>query len=353
MEFKKKLAIVLSALLIVLSFSGCADTSDENGGNDEMKTIAVIAKGESHAFWQNVKRGAEDAAKKHGGYKISFRGPTAETASELPSQKEMVQTALSNNVSGLVIATIGEGFTDMLEQAYDQKIPVVQFDSGIWEADIKALNEKGKNPIVSTVSTSNSNAAATAACNLFNAIKTDIAASSDLYVVGIIQHDQTDTGMDRTKGFIDEFISLADSDMITKGKYKIIKEVKDGDSNNAYVDALNALVEKNVDAVFMSNEGVVKQVSDAIAANTGKYEDIKFCGFDAGTKQIQWMKSNKNPELIGAVAQDSYKIGYDAVEQCILAIEGEKVAENVPVLGKWYDLENIDEMIESKLAYEG
>jgi ABC-type sugar transport system substrate-binding protein len=94
-------------------------------------------------------------------------------------------------------------------------------------------------------------------------------------------------------------------------------------------------------------------VSDAIAANTGKYEDIKFCGFDAGTKQIQWMKSNKNPELIGAVAQDSYKIGYDAVEQCILAIEGEKVAENVPVLGKWYDLENIDEMIESKLAYEG
>ena len=253
----------------------------------------------------------------------------------------------------IVIATIGEGFTDMLEQAYDQKIPVIQFDSGIWEADIKALNDKGKNPIVSTVSTSNSNAAATAACNLFNAIKTDIAASGDLYVVGIIQHDQTGTGMDRTKGFIDEFISLADSDMMTKGKYEIIKEVKDGDSNNAYVDALNALVEKNVDAVFMSNEGVVKQVSDAIAANTGKYEDIKFCGFDAGTKQIQWMKSNKNPELIGAVAQDSYKIGYDAVEQCILAIEGEKVAENVPVLGKWYDLENIDEMIESKLVYEG
>ena len=64
------LAIVLSVLLIVLSFSGCADTSDENGGNDEMKTIAVIAKGESHAFWQNVKRGAEDAAKKYGGYKL-------------------------------------------------------------------------------------------------------------------------------------------------------------------------------------------------------------------------------------------------------------------------------------------
>lgn len=347
-------AFVLSILLVVLSFGGCADTSGENGGNDEMKTIAVVAKGESHAFWQSVKRGAEDAAKKYGRYKISFRGPTSETASELPSQKEMVQTALSNNPAGLVIATIGEGFTDMLEQAYDRKIPVVQFDSGIWEADINALNEKGKNPIVSTVSTSNSNAAATGACNLFNAIKTDIASSGgDVYVIGVIQHDQTDTGIDRTKGFIDEFISLADSDMMTKGKYRIEKEIKDGDSNNAYVDALNALVEKGVDAVFMTNEGVVKQVSDAIAANSGKYEDIKFCGFDAGTKQIQWMKSTEMPELIGAVAQDSYRIGYDAVEQCIFAIEGEKVAENVPVLGKWYDLENIDEMIASKLVYEG
>lgn len=353
MNFKRMIAVLLSFLLVVLSFGGCADTSSENGGNDEMKTIAVIAKGESHAFWQSVKQGAEDAAKKYGGYKITFRGPTSETASELPSQKEMVQTALSNNVSGLVIATIGEGFTDMLEQAYDQKIPVVQFDSGIWEADIKTLEEKGKNPVVSTVSTSNSNAAATGACNLFNAIKTEIAASGDIYVVGVIQHDQTDTGMDRTKGFIDEFISLADNDMMTKGKYRIVKEIKDGDSNNAYVDALNALVEKGVDAVFMTNEGVVKQVSDAIAANSGKYEDIKFCGFDAGTKQIQWMKSNNDPELIGSVAQDSYRIGYDAVEQCILAIEGKTVAENVPVLGKWYDSENIDEMIEQKLVYEG
>lgn len=353
MNFRKTAAIFLSILLVVLSLTGCADNSEKNGGNDEVKTIAVIAKGESHAFWQSVKQGAEDAAKKYGGYKITFRGPTSETASELPSQKEMVQTALSNNVSGLVIATIGEGFTDMLEQAYDKKIPVVQFDSGVWEADISALNEKGKNPIVSTVSTSNSNAAATGACNLFNAIKTDIAASGEVYVIGIIQHDQTDTGVDRVKGFIDEFVSLADNDMMTKGKYKIEKEVKDGDSNNAYVDALNALVEKGVDAVFMTNEGVVKQVSDAIAANTGKYENIKFCGFDAGTKQIQWMKSDSVPQLIGSVAQDSYRIGYDAVEQCIFAIEGEKVAENVPVLGKWYDLENIDEMIEQKLVYEG
>lgn len=352
MKLKKILALVFSLSLLVTSLCAC-NTSEQNGGNDDMKTIAIIAKGESHAFWQSVKQGAEDAAKKHGGYKITFRGPASETSQELPAQKEMVQTALINNPSGLIIATIGEGFSDILEQAYDKKIPVVQFDSGVWEADINALNEKGKNPIVSTVSTSNETAAGLAACNLFNTIKTDVAASDGSYVVGIIQHDQTDTGVDRAKGFIEEFTSLADNDLMTKGKYKIEKVVKDGDSNNAYVDALNALVEKGADAVFMSNEGVVKQVSDAIAANPDKYVDIKFCGFDAGTKQIEWIKSENGAELVGSVAQDSYRIGYDAVEQCIYAIEGGKVAENVPVLGKWYDKENIDEMIESKLVYEG
>lgn len=352
MKLKKILALVFSLSLSVTSLCAC-NTSEQNGGNDDMKTIAIIAKGESHAFWQSVKQGAEDAAKKHGGYKITFRGPASETSQELPAQKEMMQTALINNPSGLIIATIGEGFSDILEQAYDKKIPVVQFDSGVWEADINALNEKGKNPIVSTVSTSNETAAGLAACNLFNAIKTDVAASGGNYVVGVIQHDQTDTGVDRAKGFIDEFNSLADNDLMAKGKYRFEKIVKDGDSNNAYVDALNALVEKGADAIFMTNEGVVKQVSDAIAANPGKYDDIKFCGFDAGTKQIEWMKSQSKAELVGSVAQDSYRIGYDAVEQCIYAIEGGKVAENVPVLGKWYDKENIDEMIESKLVYEG
>ena len=361
MKLKKIFAVVTALSIAMVCLSGCggktntdAELTNQNTGNtnNTEKTIAVIAKGESHAFWQSVKRGAEDAAKKYG-YTITFRGPASESSSELPSQKEMVQTALSNNVSGLVIATIGEGFTDMLEQAYDKKIPVVQFDSGIWEADIKMLNDKGKNPVVSTVATSNENAASLAAEKFYEAIKTDIENSDGIYVVGVIQHDQTLTGINRTKGFVDKFTELINSNEKTKGKCKIEKEVKDGDSNNAYVDALNALVEKNAQAVFMSNEGVVKQVSDAIAANAGKYDEIKFCGFDAGTKQIEWMKSETGAELVGSVAQDSYQIGYNAVEQCVFAMEGKTIAQNVPVSGQWYNSDNIDEMIKNKLVYEG
>ena len=339
---KKIIALVL-VLVLAIGLVACTAKTE--------KTIAVVAKGESHAFWQAVKAGAE-AAGKEKGYKITFQGPATETAADVPNQINMVQTALSNNVDGLVLATIGTGFTDLLTQAFDKGIPVVSFDSGIWADDVAALDAAKKNPILANVATSNVAAAAVAADNLFAAIKADIAASSGTYVVGVIQHDQTQTGVDRAKGFIDQFKKLADADSTTKGKYKIEHEIKDGDANQAYVAALEALYEKGAKAVFMCNEGVVKQVYDATAAAQGKYDAIKFCGFDAGTKQINWIKATSGPKLVGSVAQDSFNIGYNAVMQCIVAVEG-GTAKQVDIAGAWYDATNIDEMIGKNLVYEG
>lgn len=343
------ISAILSVLLlaaVVMVAAGCDNKTDGS------KAISVIAKGESHAFWRSVKSGAEAAAAKYG-YTITFRGPASESAKDLPSQMEMVQTALSNNCAALVLATIGEGYTTMLSQAYDDKIPVVQFDSGIWSADVDALNTAKKNPIVSSVATSNVLAAATAAENFFASIKADIAASETTYIVGVIQHDETQTGIDRAKGFIDKFTELADADSTTKGKYSIEKEVKPGDADNAYKTALEALYEKGAKAIFMSNEGVVKQVYDAIKAAGTKYDSIMFCGFDAGTKQIEWMRSTTGAKLVGSVAQDSYQIGYNAVEQAIFAVEGKTVTGTVSIAGAWWDASNVDEMITKNLVYEG
>ena len=341
----KKLIALALVLVLAISMVACAAPK-----NDE-KTIAVIAKGESHAFWQAVKAGAEKAGAEKG-YKITFQGPASEDPKDTPSQITMVQTALSNKVDGLVLATIGTGFTDLLTQAYEKEIPVVSFDSGIWADDVAALDEAGKNPILANVATSNTAAAAVAAEHLFEAIKAEIAAAADKYVVGVIQHDQTQTGVDRAKGFIDKFVELADADSTTAGKYEIAHEIKDGDANNAYVAALEALYEKGADAIFMCNEGVVKQVYDAIQSAPGKYDAIKFCGFDAGSKQIEWIKATTGPKLVGSVAQDSFNIGYNAVMECIKAVEG-GTAEKVDIAGAWYDATNIDEMIGKNLVYEG
>jgi len=344
---KKVLSFILLATMLVVTLAGCGGAGEVAGD----KTIAVVAKGESHAFWQSVKAGAEAAGAKYG-YKITFRGPASESAKDLPSQMEMVQTALSNNASAIVLATIGEGFVDLLTQAKDNNIPVVQFDSGIWANDVAALDAAGKNPLVAHVATSNYLAAGTVAENFYATLKEEIAASEN-YIVGVIQHDETQTGIDRAAGFIDKFTELADADASTKGKYKIQKEVKPGDADNAYKAALEALAEKGASAIFMTNEGVVKQVYDAIGAAGTKYDAIKFAGYDAGTKQIEWMKKTTGPKLVGAVAQDSFQIGYQAVEQAVYALEGKEVQKKVDISGAWWDATNVDEMIAKNLVYQG
>ena len=348
MKNAKVLIPVIAVVLIAAIVLGVALLGGNSNAGTTEKTIAVIAKGESHAFWQAVKAGAEKAAKEHG-YKLTFQGPATETAADVPNQITMVQTALSNNVDGIVLATIGKGFGDLLTQAYDKGIPVVTFDSGLFAKD--DITE-GKNPIVAHVATSNKAAAAVNGAKVFEAIKAEIAkATVDApYVVGVIQHDQSQTGIDRAAGFMEKFKELADADATTAGKYVIEKEVRDGDANQAYVSALEALYEKGAKAVFMCNEGVVKQVYDATKGAEGKYDGIVFSGFDAGTKQLNWIKEDGTPKLIGSVAQDSIEMGYQATLQCIAAIEGRE-AKNVDIAGAWYNKENLIDMLNSNLIY--
>ena len=57
----KKLISAMLAMAMTFSLVACGGNTEET-----TKTIAVIAKGESHAFWQAVKAGAEKAGKEKG-----------------------------------------------------------------------------------------------------------------------------------------------------------------------------------------------------------------------------------------------------------------------------------------------
>ena len=65
------------------------------------------------------------------------------------------------------------------------------------------------------------------------------------------------------------------------------------------------------------------------------------------------MKKTTGAKLVGSVAQDSYKIGYNAVLQCINALEEKEVSAEVAIAGAWWDATNVDEMVKNNLVYEG
>ena len=341
----KKLFAILLVLVLAVSMVACANTN--NTTEEGTKTIAVIAKGETHAFWQAVKAGAV-AAGKEAGYEVTFQGPTSESESEVPNQRNMVQTALNNaNVKAIVLATIGTGFVDELVSAFDKGLPVVEFDSGLYAngADIT----EGKDPTIGSVATDNRKAGAVVAENFYAYLKAQNVLVNG-YKVGVIQHDSTSTGIDRAEGFMNKIKELATADGIT---LEINRQEK---QNNAgeYKLGLTALNEWGAQAIFMTNEGVVNEVFPEVSDNADAYKSILFCGFDAGTNQYNWMKDAgaNYALLVGSVAQDSYMIGYESVKLAITKLEGGAV-DNVGIGGAWYNKDNIDELKDKNVFYMG
>ena len=340
----KKLTKILA---LVLAFVLCASlVACVKPASDE-KTIAVIAKGETHAFWQAVRAGAE-AAGAEAGYKVTFRGPTSESESEVPNQREMVQAALNDpSVKAIVLATIGLGFADELVSAFDKGLPVVEFDSGLYQggADIT----EGKDPTIGLVATDNRKAGGVVAENFYAYLKAQNVLVNG-YKVGVIQHDSTATGIDRAEGFIEKIEELAAADNITLDINRQEKQNNPGE----YKLALTALKDWGAQSIFMTNEGIVNEVYPEVKDNADSYKSILFCGFDCGTNQYNWIKDNGQScaLLVGSVAQDSYGIGYNAVKLAIAKLNGEAVSD-VGIGGEWYNKDNIDALKDKNVFYMG
>ena len=349
---KRKLAAILVAATLAAGLTGCGVVED----HDNLKVISVVSKGDDTAFWRAVMAGAEDAAIENG-YVITFRGTDTMGQEGMPEQQRIMQLALDNDAVGIVVASVGEGLVEELAEADRRNIPVIQFDSGVWPSDLATLKRNKCNPVVASVYTKNREAAHMSAEHLFDHVWWDIAAVKDPYkdpyVVGVIQHDLSVSGVERAEGFVERFTELAEMNPETRGKYKILLQVRSSSARNNYAKALGHLYEEGVDAVFMTSGDVVEQVSEEISKTGSRYENVVFTGFDAGDRQLNWMRSMEMPVLIGSVTQDAYQLGYNAVLQCVNGMEARGVTAFVEIPGIWYNRFNLEELMEQNLIEEG
>ena len=332
---------VLMLAFLVLVGSGAVDLSGMNS-KDERKTICLLMKSEGVDFWTILTEGASDAGEEYG-YRVICRGPESEDPSYLPKQLELAESMLSDKTAGIGMATLADGFTDYLEKAYERGIPVIQFDSGLHSNDVATMEASGKNPLVAFVKADNYANAGLAAEKTFEAVRDEIAASEE-YVLGIIQHENSETAALRAKGFEDKFLALAEADPAAAGKVTVITEVKPSGSDNAYKAGLEYLYEKGTSAIYMTALPVAHQVIDAIQASGDKYDGMKFVTYDTSEKINEWIKMDIDAELLGAVDQNPYLIGKSAVETLVKAINGEPVEEETLVQGVWYNKDNIDQL---------
>ncbi len=354
MKFKKMLSIIMVAVLCLTLFSGCGEEKNAENTTTSTtteptavagKTISLVGGSDNVGFYESLKKGGEEAAKKYG-FTLDYIGIDDTEQSDAGTQIKNLQKALNNEVSGVVVIPMGQGYDEIFTEFYDNNIPIVQIDS-VTRDDIEELEAKNKNPIVATVLTDYKQSGALCAEKVFEAIKEDIKKEKNTYVIGIIEREDSDFDEEKTKGFTEKFTELADADESIKDKYKIETE-----SEVDYNESLNNLVEDKVKAVFITHPEIADIISDTVSAEKDKYKEITFCGFDSGAKQLKWLNNEDGAKFIGGVAQDSYNLGYNAVEQCIFSIQGKELKPDIKIEGHWYDKTNVDKMKQDSIIFD-
>ncbi len=326
----RQLRAAVAATALALTMAACgggssdtASSGGSGGGSGDEPYVAIISKGFQHQFWQAVKKGAEEQAKKDG-VRVTFEGPSTET--EVEAQITMLTNALTKQPDAIGFAALdSKAAAPLMEQAKAADIPVIAFDSGV-ESDIP----------VTTAATDNKAAAAEAAKHMSEAL-------GGKGTVALVVHDQTSrSGIDRRDGFVEWMEENAPGIEVLKPQYGQGDQAKSADITKAIIAA-----NPDIKGIYGSNEGsaigVVKGVEES-----GK-KGITIVGFDSGKAQIDAIKSGV---MAGAITQNPVGMGKELVSSAMKAIKGEQLPKVIDTGFYWYDKSNIDDPKIKAVLYE-
>ena len=315
---------LLSTATITLALGACSDAGKTPAGaSGKQPYVALISKGFKHQFWQSVKAGAEQAGKEFN-VKVTFEG--AQEEGNVEQQIQLLQTVLDKHPDAVGFAAIdSQAAGPLMQQAKNDKIPVIAFDSGV-DSDVP----------ITTASTDNLAAAAEAAKHMADLI-------GHQGKIAMVVHDQTSvTGVQRRDGFADYLKK-------NEPKIKIVDIQYSGDPLKA-TDLAKAIITANPDlkGLYGSNEGAAIGVLHAVQERglTGK---LAIVGFDSGKDQVDAIKAGT---MAGAITQNPVGIGYQTVKAAVAAIKGEPLAKTIDTGYFWYDKTNIDDPKIAALLYQ-
>ncbi|NBH83135.1 LacI family transcriptional regulator [bacterium C-53] len=384
---KKVLATLLSAAMVATLIAGCGSQeaaapapeapaeeapAEEAPADDAAEAPAeepaadgaaaggdysfeIIVKSYQSSYWQAAVTGVNQKAEELG-VKVNCTGPNAE--SDIADQVNMLNNAINAAPNGIGLAACDQdACLDSLQTALDKGIPVVCFDSGIPDAP--------DGSVYATVATDNYAAGATAAENLYPALKDKIASATAPVRIGEVNQEATSESItSRGLGFIDKFAELASADGKTVaviGNEYYVNNCKDkGDEASADViievavpaqttvelcatEASVILNKADTIGMFGSNqvaaEGILTANENLDVLGTDPASSILAAGFDAGSVIKGAITSGK---MFGAVTQSPLAMGQTTVEILTKIANGETVSD-VPTQGYWYDSTNMED----------
>ncbi|MEQ2878498.1 sugar ABC transporter substrate-binding protein [Enterococcus asini] len=310
----KKKGILTGLLVVMMLFvAGCG--SKESASGDSKKSLYFIPIVDTGAYWNPMKKGAEDAAKELGYTLVTKTSPSAE-----PSKKEkhigFIKEATAKDVAGIAVAPIEKkAFKDSIKTAVDKGIPVITFD-----ADLE--NEADRTAYVGTDNVSAGKELGKQAAEEMKE-KGITGGSIAIVCVDVAQP----TMIDREKGLKEGFEEVYGKDA---ANFKFLATIQDNDQPSESKKQLEGYISANKDLVTvfsLGSEGPDVGVMSALESQ-GKAGEILHYGFDYTDT---WLKGIDDGRITAIVDQDAYQIGYQVIENLAKAVEGEKIDTTIPI----------------------
>ena len=309
-------------LIAVLALVGCSEKDGAGGpaSADAAYTIAVIPKGTAHSFWKSVHAGAEDAAREMH-VKVIWEGPLNEDDRE--EQIKIVESFIARGVDGIVLAPLDDiALRLVVEEAVNNGIPVVIFDSAIKDSDI-----------VSFVATDNFEGGRMAGRHM-----AELLGGSGRVLV-LRYQEGSDSTTQRERGFIEA---------ATSGGLEIVSsEQFAGASIDSAQSASENLIARfsssdsglDVDGIFCPNEsstfGMLLALEDAGFAGT-----VKFIGFDSSKKLVDGLAAGN---LDALVVQNPMRMGYIAVKTMVAHLDNIDTSDRIDTGAELVTRENMND----------
>jgi ribose transport system substrate-binding protein len=311
----KILNIICFFVLLIASFFIFVCDSATN----QPYRVAVVAKALDSEFWQEVKRGAEEAARDYNDVKLSVLAPTREI--NIHQQVNILEDQIMKRVSAISVAPCGSAeIIPMLEKAYLKASPVISFGSDI-EWDKKT----------SFVGTDNRLGGRLAGEYIVKALSAKGKIAVLRGILGIHDHEE------RVSGFLDAI-------KLSEGIKVVAVQPANSERDLALTVMENILTSNpDLDAVFITSDQMALGALEAIEAHqlSGK---LIVVGFDGGREAIQAIKDGR---LTAEVAQNPYNIGRQAFLAAYQAAKGEQVEKRIDTGTELIDKSNVDKFFTS------
>ena len=304
-----------AAAIACLLLAGC--------NTSRKREIAVIPKGTAHVFWQSVQAGARSAGNEYK-VEILWNGPPNET--DYSRQIEIFDSMVARHVDGIAVAAADRNaLNSSLDRAAREKIPVTVFDSGVDSTNYMTF-----------VATNNYEAGRMAARKLAELIQSKGA-------VGMVMHAPGSAStMDREKGFQDAMAKEFPEIRIVARQFGMADRAK------AMAAAENILTaHSGLSGLFASSEPSSVGTSQALKSR-GLAGKVKFVAFDSSEGLIDDLKSGGIDAL---VAQDPFRIGYEAVKTVVDKLNGQTPPKRMDLSASVITKPDLDKPEIHKLLY--